>query len=293
MRAFSLLVLGLVAALACGLLGLSVPPSPARGGNHGRATQGLDCGLCHTPAGWQVRATLRTAGSFDHDATGFPLRAGHGRAACTDCHRGAEVTRACDGCHVDAHGGKLGRACDRCHGAESFRRTDAFTLHQRTRLPLTGMHALVDCADCHRRSGTEGYAGVPTQCIACHEADYRRPDLHPVHDGSRGGAPFSRQCGECHRTDAFAPALIDPARFLGESEQALAFDARSHDRSFLLTRGPHRGAPCVTCHTSMRTPRVVRCSGCHAPAALASQHPRLGTPAEGSCLGCHAGGFAR
>jgi hypothetical protein len=288
----------LACLLAIGCAALLSQPSEVRGARHGRSTRGIDCATCHTPDGWQVRGELRTAAGFDHDLTGFPLRAGHLRAACVQCHDGKEeLSRECASCHVDEHRGKLGKSCDSCHTPVSFRRTDAFALHSRSRLPLTGMHVLVDCADCHRRISTQGYANTPAQCFACHEDDYRRPDVHPVHDGSGGSPALPRDCAECHRTDAFAPAVVNADRFLLPQSSALSFDVRAHDRRFVISRGSHRGAPCASCHVDekVREPRVVRCTGCHAhgKAILKAQHPGLGTPGDGSCLGCHAGGFAR
>jgi hypothetical protein len=157
------------------------------------------------------------------------------------------------------------------------------------------MHVLVDCADCHRRVTSGSYSSVPSQCFACHETDYRRPDVHPVHDGSDGAPPFPRNCAECHRTDAFVPAVIGADRFLSAGSAALALSPREHDRQFVLSYGPHRGAACGSCHVALPEPRLVRCTGCHAHGTdvLAAQHPNLGAPADGSCLACHRGGFAR
>ncbi|MET0342813.1 MAG: hypothetical protein ABW252_17530 [Polyangiales bacterium] len=288
------ILLVLTATLVAVVASASLPAQPARGRNHGRATEGLDCGGCHTPASWKMAETFRGAAGFDHDRTGFPLRGGHRAAACTQCHDGrGAVQRACASCHVDAHGGKNGKQCDRCHVASSFTSVDAFAIHSHTRLPLSGMHVLVDCADCHRRSAGDRYGGVPAQCFACHEQDYRRPGLHPVHDGSRGDPPFPRDCQSCHRTDAFAPAVVDAARFAGTQAQALMRDPRAHDRQFVLSRGPHRGAACASCHVNLGQPRATRCSSCHGSTQLAAQHPSTGAPPDGSCLSCHAGGFAR
>lgn len=286
----------LLAALAC-VAALAFPSERASGKRHGRATVGMDCAVCHTPAGWQVRPELGSANGFNHDLTGFPLRGGHKRAACTQCHDGRrEVERTCVSCHVDDHQGKLGKSCDRCHNANTFKNVDAFTIHSRTRLPLTGMHAVVDCNDCHRRMSSESFSSTPSQCFACHEDDYNRTDVHPVHNGSQGNPPFSRNCAECHRTTAFYPAVVDANRFLSAQNGALSsFDMRAHDRKFVLSRGPHRGAPCASCHSDLREPRMTRCTGCHNHdrPTLAKQHPRMPVPTDGSCLACHAGGFAR
>jgi hypothetical protein len=114
-----------------------------------------------------------------------------------------------------------------------------------------------------------------------------------VHDGSQGALAFPRSCAECHRTDSFVPAVIAADRFLTTNPQPSALTAREHDRSFILSYGPHRDAPCASCHTSSKQPRVVRCATCHSPSSLLAQHPRLGTPSEASCLSCHPGGAGR
>jgi hypothetical protein len=294
MRLALQLTLVLLGAAVCVAGTFYLPTAHVSGNRHGRATQGMDCSVCHTTAGWQVNANLKNGARFDHDRTGFPLRGGHSRAACSDCHDGrVQLSRACSDCHKDAHGGKLGRSCDRCHDANSFQSGDAFALHSRTRFPLTGMHALVDCADCHKRRSSDGFSSVPSQCFACHERDYRRPDVHPVHDGSQGALAFPRNCAECHRTDAFVPAVVDAGRFSSANLTASPLATREHDKSFVLSYGPHRNAPCASCHVTMNQPRAVRCASCHSTATLLAQHPRLGAPAEGSCLACHPGGVGR
>lgn len=293
-RAHALWVaLAFASVLAAGSL---TSRSSARANGHGPATGTLDCSACHTPQSWRMSAELRGPKGFDHDRTGFPLRAGHQRAACVQCHDGRTTgSHDCSACHADEHAGKLGQDCDRCHSVSSFQLTDPLSLHSRTRLPLTGMHALVACTDCHRSRANHRYSAVPSQCFACHEADYRRRDIHPVHDGSQGAAPFPRDCAECHRTSAFSPAIVEASQFLA-SRAALSLRAPpEHDRAFVLSYGPHAGAACASCHADLARPRWTRCTGCHAhnKASLTAQHPSLGEPTDGSCLACHPGGAAR
>lgn len=152
---------------------------------HASITEGLDCSACHTTRGWKALsedfgASAGADGGFDHARTGFPLTGRHQHVACTGCHQGQErITRECSGCHTDVHERRLGQSCDECHDAKSFRDVQAIALHARTRLPLTGMHVLADCTECHRATGPRQWSGVPADCFACHADDYRRSDVHP------------------------------------------------------------------------------------------------------------------
>lgn len=240
----------------------------------------LDCGDCHATAGW----TVSGGKGFDHARTGFPLSGAHADTACAACHSPERaITRACAGCHADPHEARLGTACDVCHGPVSFRDTRARERHARTRLPLSGMHALLDCTACHPRGTARTWSDVPADCIACHEADYRRPGLHPVHDGSGGAAPFPLRCELCHRATAFAPAVIRPALLIAALSDG---ERRAHERRFPIQSGRHRGIACAGCHAGEPRAGTAVCAGCHARA----QHRRDVVAGEGTCLACHPRG---
>jgi hypothetical protein len=270
-------------------------PLQARAARHASVTQGMDCSACHTPASWKSVTASSEGAGFDHSKTGFPLTARHREVPCASCH-GAErqVTRQCSGCHQDAHAGQLGAACDGCHSSATWFQTSALARHRQTRLPLTGMHALVDCRDCHQRTSDRTWTTVAADCFSCHEADYRRPDLHPLHVGIPGdptSPPLSRDCSECHRAIAWSPAFVSNPLVTG----GLALrSGEAHDRIFPLSFGPHRGAECSSCHTSPALPRAVRCNGCHAhdEQKLRVQHRQVAA-FNPSCLSCHPGGSAR
>jgi hypothetical protein len=170
--------------------------------------------------------------------------------------------------------------------------------HRRGRLPLTGRHALIDCTACHRERSGRAFSAVPADCFACHAADYRRPGIHPDHDGDPAdptSAPLSRDCGQCHRTSAWTPAVVTPGS-LGWTLSALGRAPERHDDRFLLSSGPHRGGACDSCHVPGRDGRRVRCTGCHAhdPVALRRQHRgRTVAFTATGCLTCHPGGRAR
>lgn len=265
------------------------------GTRHKAITAQLDCSACHSPAGWRSLQSGQPGAGFDHDRTGFPLRGQHRALGCTDCHQAERaLTRRCNGCHTDAHQGRLSADCSQCHSADGWPRTDAIERHRRTRLPLTGMHALADCVDCHRRQNDRAWSSVQADCYACHYDDYQRSDVHPVHVGSGTSAPFDRNCGGCHRASGWSPAIV-PVGLFSQALSATA-PALQHDPRFLLSHGPHRDSACSDCHAGGERGGPVSCIGCHthAPQRLRSQH-RAGQPPTQAraCLGCHPGGLAR
>ncbi len=259
---------------------------------HGGFTRDLDCSACHSADGWGLAGTAGTSG-FDHDRTGFPLRGAHEQAECAGCHQGKGTpATTCDGCHRDAHEGKLEGECAECHAATGWDDTATRERHRRSRMPLTGRHALLDCAACHRRQDERTWSELPTDCYACHADDYRRSDVHPDHDGDPADPTqeaFSRTCGRCHRTSGWTPAVIDPATIARR-----IYPAAGHDDVFVLSSGAHVATACASCHVDAKRQRRVRCDGCHTRAAVRTQHQgtRVGRTAA-SCLRCHPRGAAR
>ena len=289
----------LLVGLTTGALGALAEPGPAgraSGPHKASITRGLDCSACHTTKSWDLLGGVPSGESgFDHARTGFPLSGRHRHAACTDCHTGErKVTRDCNGCHHDAHQRRLGQACDSCHSSRGWQGVDAIARHRLTRLPLTGMHALADCSECHRRT-TERERSVPADCFACHAQDYRSPNVHPRHTGVPGDpsqAPFPRDCAQCHRPTGWSPAVISKSASFALGQGLTS--RRAHDVRFPISFGKHRSAGCGGCHESLSRPRIVRCDGCHAHSAarIKRQHRRV-HGAQGSCLGCHPGGARR
>ena len=265
----------------------------ARGGKS--ITADLDCVACHSVRGFRQLAGAGpavTAAGFDHAGTGFPLTGGHRATACTSCHHGPPPPRACAGCHRDAHEGRLGDACSDCHGSTSFRDVRALERHRRTRLPLTGMHALLECSACHQRRDGRSFSGVPADCVACHEDEYRG-EIHPRHDGTTGSPAFPRACGQCHRASSWSPAYFVP----GTLTRALGAPPE-HELRFPIRTGRHRGLACASCHPQPERPRRVACTGCHAhaPDRLRAAHARVTGAVLGAaraCLGCHPAGASR
>ncbi len=296
-----------VAAIACAFLALgwlsgSGRPvyADGRSARHASITEGLDCSLCHTTASWKSLSDTGGKG-FDHARTGFPLTGQHRRTPCTGCHHGTErITRQCTGCHRDPHDERLGSDCSDCHSSISFQQVASFERHRLTRLPLTGMHALIECTECHRRTTEREWSSVPADCYACHAKDYRRSDIHPLHTGGSNAAPFPHDCAQCHRASAWSPAFVDPRalrQLVGSSVMGLTQAPLTHELLFPIRQGKHRGTTCEDCHRSPTVPQALRCTGCHAhnPVALQTQHRKQAAIVldDGSCLACHRGGVRR
>lgn len=276
----------------------AAPPAPAAATTGKNIADAVPCSACHSTVAWR-QSDARGAGGFDHSTTGFPLTGQHQVTACNQCHGGQPVKRACNSCHEDVHRGRLSRSCDECHSAAGWQVTKAIDIHRKTRFPITGMHTLADCSQCHQRSGDHQWTTAPVECFACHGKEYGRTDIRPVHTGTTLTAPFPRDCSQCHRSIAWVPALFKaslvtaaaPAALSGAGEVA----PRGHDLRFPISFGPHRTAACSDCHSNLAAPRSVRCVGCHAhdPARLVAQHKGPMATGGASCLSCHLGGARR
>ncbi|MBK8171732.1 MAG: cytochrome c3 family protein [Sandaracinaceae bacterium] len=276
------------------------PPSAPRRNPHNARPNGIenaDCSTCHSVDGWNQGGGEGGSGAFDHSRTGFPLNGRHRQTACNECHVPSRtITRECIGCHIDAHAGRQSSSCDTCHSARSWNQVNAFEIHRNTRLPLSGMHALVECSECHVRQDPRRYTAVPADCFSCHDAEYRRPTTHPNHLGDPGDpmrVPFPQDCTLCHSAMSWSPATIDASVF--PSIAGLSAPS-NHELVFPIESGRHRGASCDSCHRSMATPQAVSCIGCHAhsPGMIAAQHRMSTSPTDSiGCVRCHPGGARR
>jgi hypothetical protein len=291
--------------LAAGLAALAVPAGADGTKLHRRVDPAMQCDHCHSTASWQFDFERVAGTRFEHGWTGFPLRGRHAVTACLECHANdLQPGRACRNCHDDQHEGRLGQDCDRCHSADGWNEVSPFIAHRNARLPLSGMHALIECNACHTQT-TVGRADTPpSECFACHQRDYELHTNHPRHladpsDPAR--APFPKDCRQCHSTLAWSPARLprelasfEPARVGGLTR---AITRREHERHLPIALGAHAASECSDCHTGA-SPSAVTCVGCHAHAepALRRQHASVALPASRSgalCLSCHVRGARR
>jgi hypothetical protein len=294
-----------LAVLACLLVAAFAPlafaePAPSEPAPKKSFTDAIPCSSCHTTTAWRATGQSGEEAKFDHSTTGFPLTGQHMHASCVSCHDAKRaIKRTCISCHEDFHRGRLSSACDTCHSPAGWRVTRPLEIHRMTRFPLTGIHVLVDCTECHRRASEHRWTGAPIDCFACHEKDYRRTDLHPVHVGSATTAAFPRDCSMCHRAIGWVPAFVPPgfSGVSGSTASPLKVAPPGHDLRFPISFGIHRTATCDDCHVTQASPRAVRCIGCHAhdPVRIAQQHKTAtATPTDGaSCTACHPGGVRR
>lgn len=155
-----------------------------------------DCKLCHQGDGWD---TLVDDFHFDHQKeTGVALEGAHAQAACLRCHndRGPVATfsqQGCVGCHESVHQGDLMPDCSSCHNQNDWRPGGQIAMHQGTRFPLTGTHALVACNRCHPGAMVGNFMPTDPECVSCHQDELQRT-TNPPHLG----LGWTDRCNRCH-----------------------------------------------------------------------------------------------
>ncbi len=270
-----------------------------------------ECTQCHETGAW------KPASRFDHAVTAFKLEGRHRDVVCDRCHGlvtekvGATPYRQyaglpagdCNACHKDPHAGALGGPCAKCHVTTGWRQNVAGTFdHERTRYPLRGKHAAVDCAGCH---GGERRKPGFAACRDCHR------DAHGAATLQR---PRLLACEDCHTVEGYRPARFGLSRHdstsfpLRGAHVAVACDACHKPRA---VDGPADLAPahagCVDCHRDPHQGQTARaqgdrgCTACHVEASwrqVAFDHGVTGFPLEhaharATCRACHEGAAFR
>jgi len=190
---------------------------------------GEKCESCHTAKAWPDI-------TFNHDTdTKYPLRGKHKQTKCESCHTGHlyqdKLQTACNACHKkdDVHKGSLGPQCDNCHTERNWK--EARFDHSKTRFPLLGKHADVECKACHK-SGV--FKEAPMACIGCHKKDDK-------HKGTLG-----ELCGDCH------------------TERNWKESKFNHDKTRFPLLGKHRATKCEDCHKDQNFKQTPNdCYSCH------------------------------
>lgn len=273
------------------------------------ATVGNDCANCHPDHRGQKAPLIRWPGGamekFDHGKTGYALTGKHATTKCRDCHKPAFITapvtdeekpktflgvsRQCSACHEDIHKPTLGKDCERCHDSASWQVTATKLDHGKTKFPLLGGHAKVECTKCH--------GGTPAKladlhpkfdtCVRCHA------DPHAKAMGD------DKSCTTCHTEVAWKDSRYDKRTHPKTLPLTAAHDiacSQCHDAK--LTKMPP--AQCVACHADPHKPSLgTRCEQCHnstswtkAAAVKLTFHDRTAYPLRGmhvsvKCEACH------
>jgi hypothetical protein len=182
------------------------------------------CENCHSTTDW-------TGASFNHNTTKFPLTGAHITVPCAQCHVKNNYTTLpldCYSCHTKDFTGTTNpnhvsagfpTNCALCHTTAAW---TSSTFNHNSVFPLTGAHATVACASCHVGGN---YTTVPTDCYACHKADYNKT-TNPNHVSA--GFPIS--CATCHNTTSWTGAPFD------------------HNKTPFPLTGAHKTVACAACH---------------------------------------------
>jgi len=234
--------------------------------NHVAGNFSRNCQVCHNSSNWRPA-------SFDHNLSRFPLTGAHAAVACNQCHVNNIFTgtpTACYSCHQTDFqaarnpnhvAAKFSQTCTDCHITAAWK--PATFDHTKTRFPLLGAHATTACNQCHVNNI---FAGTPTNCYSCHQADYQNTK-NPNHVASN----FSQTCQTCHNNNAWRPASYD------------------HNLSRFPLTGAHLAVACNQCHVNnifMGTPTA--CYSCHQTDFQAARNPNhVAAKFSQTCTDCH------
>lgn len=206
----------------------------------------LDCAQCHGPHGWELT-------TFNHNTTGWPLKASHRLAACTDCHANNSftgTTTECADCHAQQRPGDHvfdSWQCDDCHTPTTWMAV-RFDHSRDAGWALRGAHAgfasMGACGSCHRPGQPPPDAAT---CSPCHTAD----------DSTHLWA--SRNCAGCHQPTSFRH-VSKIGGFLAQAHPGFGGDQSG-------LRGAHAVTECSSCHMAGGATMGQICANCHgAPA---------------------------
>jgi hypothetical protein len=230
----------------------------------------------------------------EHDTSKYPLKGKHIKVECAKCHIPAGKDTVykvkfewCTDCHKDAHDNQFAAApyqnrCEDCHTvADWHRSTYTVAKHRKSRYPLTGAHAAVACADCHK-VGLGGrtdkilpFRFEDRNCTACHKDPHKGEFNKEMSRKRANGTTFG--CEACHSTkswndingfdhaktkfpllgahrtvpcgDCHKPTAPAETRFKGTSQKCEDCHKDVHDRQFLAKDNTTH---CVDCHNASR-----------------------------------------
>jgi hypothetical protein len=159
------------------------------------------------------------------------------------------------------HGSKFKISCGVCHSPNSWQLDKAIYSfdHNKTRLALTGQHAILNCRECH---SSLVFSEAKSNCIDCHK------DIHQ--------ATVGLDCSRCHTPNSWLVHNINDI----------------HQTSRFPLLGMHRGADCEQCHKSESLLRFdvqgLNCIDCHRQTYLGTTNPNhVQAGFSEDCAPCH------
>ena len=236
---------------------------------------GENCLQCHTYNDWKTV----NIGQFDHSRTRYPLTGLHAQVACQKCHTpGADnkplytgiAFGKCSDCHSDPHHGSFTQGCQACHNTSGWKRVSTETVnerfdHSKTKYPLLGKHATVECSQCHAAGDFKKPLAFQ-KCMDCHQPD--------PHKGQFAKRTHGSECASCHTVDGFKPST---------------FTVKDHAATAYPLEGGHAMVECSGCHIpkgkdTLFKIKFQRCTDCHT-----DQHARQfeAAPYFNGCERCH------
>jgi hypothetical protein len=226
----------------------------------------VGCSVCHSEKGWVIDQEIY---SFNHDLTKMPLVGQHTQINCKLCHPTlvfSEAKNECAECHIDVHESTVGNECSRCHTPHSWLVNNITQIHQQSRFPLVGVHATVDCYQCHKSETFRRFEVLGTECYNCHIGDYVAT-TQPNHIS----VGYPTQCNDCHS-------------IFSKEWKGTGFN----HNFFPLTLG-HSLISCDQCHTSGTPAKISsECISCHQAEYNSTSnpaHPILNF--SNNCTECH------
>ena len=220
---------------------------------------GQTCQQCHNFEDWKsVYVGQSGQTKFDHSKTRYPLTGEHTQVACAKCHTPGPDNKPrytgiafnqCSDCHKDPHHGSFPQGCQSCHSTWGWKKISLNAVnerfdHSKTKFPLEGKHASVDCAQCHAGGDFKKPIAFQ-QCMNCHKSD--------PHSGQFASRPDRGECASCHTVNAWKPST---------------FALKEHAATLYPLQGGHARLQCDQCHvpkgkdTQFKI-KFAHCTDCH------------------------------
>ena len=214
---------------------------------------GQTCQQCHNFEDWKSVKVEQ----FDHSKTRYPLTGLHVQVQCAKCHiNGADGKpqyagipfSQCADCHKDPHHGSFTQTCQSCHNTGGWKKISQQTLserfdHSKTKYPLEGKHATVECAQCHANGDFKKPLAFQ-RCTDCHK---------DAHSGQFVKRADGGECSSCHKVQGWKPSL---------------FTVKEHAASAYPLKGGHARVECAQCHIpkgkdTLFKMKFEHCTDCH------------------------------